>query len=177
MRVKPCLITKAMLILYNSLLSSHLRYCITSWCFGNRTTINQLQRICNKFIRAMYEIKRRGCVKNVMIKNELLNIQHQQLYESEIAILMYKFQKRTLPIPIQQLFQLKPCQIKTRSDSQIISSCFRTTVCQQSIKFIGPKIWNTLPQEIKNCATLVSFKNKLKIYYRLAQYPTNLRKH
>ena len=90
----------------------------------------------------MYGIKRRGCVKNVMIKNELLNI--QQLYESEIAILMYKFQKRTLPIPIRQLFQLKPCQIKTRSDSQIISSCFRTTVCQQSIKFIGPKIWNTL---------------------------------
>ena len=108
MRVKPCLTT---IILYNSLLLSHLRYCITSWCFGNRTKINLLQRICNKFIRAMYGIKRRGCVKNVMIKNKLLNI--QQLYESEIAILMYKFQKRTLPIPIQQLFQLKPCQIKT----------------------------------------------------------------
>ena len=168
-RVKPSLTTKAMLILYNSLLLSHLRYCITSWCFGNRAKINQLQRICNKFIRAMYGIKRRGCVKNVMIKNELLNI--QQLYESEIAILMYKFQKRTLPIPIQQLFQLKPSQIKTRSDSQIISSCFRTTICQQSIKFIGPKIWNTLPQEIKNCSTLVSFKNKLKIYYLTGAIP------
>ena len=92
----------------------------------------------------MYGIKWRGCVKNVLIQNKLLNI--QQLYECEIAILMYKFQKRCLPIPIQQLFQLKPCQIKTRSDSQIISSCFRT-VCQQSIKFIGPKILNTLPQE------------------------------
>ena len=153
MRIKPCLTTKAMLILYNSLLLSHLRYCITSWCYGNRTTTNQLQRICNKFIRAMYGIKRRGCVKNVMIKNELLNV--EQLYESEIAILMYKFQKRTLPIPIQQLFQLKPCQIKTRNNSQIISSYFRTTVCRQSIKFIELKIWNTLPQEIKNCSTLV----------------------
>ena len=99
-----------------------------------------------------------------MIKNELLNI--QQLYESEIAILIYhRFQKRTLLTPIQQLFQLKLCQIKTKSDSQIISSCFRTTVCQHSIKFIGPKIWNTLPQEIKNCSTLAFSKNKLKIYY------------
>ena len=114
--------------------------------------------ICNKFIRAMYGIKRRGCVKNVMIKNELLNI--QQLYESEIAILMYKFQKSTLPIPIQQLFQLKPCQIKTRSDSQIISSCFGTTVYQESIKFIGPKIWNTLPQKIKNCSTFSFFQKQ-----------------
>ena len=75
---------------------------------------------------------------------------------------MYKFQKRTLPIPIQQQFQLKPSQIKTRSDSQIISLCFRTTICQQSIKFIGPKIWNILPQEIKNCSTLVSLKKKTK---------------
>ena len=81
----------------------------------------------------MYGIKQRGCVKNVIIKNEFLNI--QQLYESETVILKYKFQKRPLPIPIQQLFQLKPCQSKTGSDSQIISSCFRTTVCQQSIKF------------------------------------------
>ena len=59
----------------------------------------------------MYGIKRRGCVKNVIIENELLNI--QQLYESEIAILMYRFQKRILSIPIQHFFQLKPCQIKT----------------------------------------------------------------
>ena len=71
----------------------------------------------------------------------------------------------------QQLFQLKPCQIKTKSDSQIISLCFRTTICQQSIKFIGPKIWNTLPQEIKNCSILVSFKNKLKIYYLTGAIP------
>ena len=63
MRVKPCLTTKAMLILYNSLLLSHLRYCITSWCFGNRTKINQLPSICNKFIRVMYGIKRRLCKK------------------------------------------------------------------------------------------------------------------
>ena len=75
MHVKPFLTIKAMLILYNSLLLSHLRYCITSWCYGSCTTINQLQRICNKFIRAMYGIKQRGCIKNVMIKNKLLNIQ------------------------------------------------------------------------------------------------------
>ena len=70
----------------------------------------QCTSICNKFIRAMYGIKQRGCVKNVMIKNKLLNI--QQLHESEIAILMYEFQKRTLPIPIQQLFSLNHVKLK-----------------------------------------------------------------
>ena len=137
MRVKPCLTTKAMLILYNSLLLSHLRFCITSWCFGNRTKINQLQRICNKFIRAMYGIKRRGCVKNVMIKNELLNI--QQLYESEIAILMYKFQKRTLPIPIQHYFSLNHVKLKL----EVIVKLFLRVLEQQSannqLNLLDPK--------------------------------------
>ena len=63
MRVKTCLTTKAMLILYNSLLLSHLRYCITNWCYGNCIKINQLQHICNKFIRAIWNKTERLCKK------------------------------------------------------------------------------------------------------------------
>ena len=133
-RVKPCL---AMLILYNSLLSGYLRYCITSWCFGNRTTINQLQRICNKFIQAMYGIKRRGCVKNVKIKNELLNI--RQLYESEIAILMYKFQKSTLPIPIQQLFQLKHVKLKLEAIVKLFLCVLKQQSANNQLNLLYPK--------------------------------------
>ena len=50
MRVRSYLSSKAMLSLYHSLLISHVRYCITNWCFGNESKIQQLQRICNKFI-------------------------------------------------------------------------------------------------------------------------------
>ena len=85
----------------------------------------------------MYGIKRRGCVKNVMIKNGLLNI--QQLYESEIAILMYKFQKRTLPIPIQQLFQLKPCQIKTRVIIKLFLRLSEQQSANNQLNLLDPK--------------------------------------
>ena len=50
MRIRSYLSSKAMLSLYHSLLLSHVRYCISDWCFGNETRIQQLQRICNKFI-------------------------------------------------------------------------------------------------------------------------------
>ena len=119
-RTKLFLTTEAKLITYNSLLLSHLRYCIGNWCFGNTTIINQLQRICNKFIRAIDRIKRKSSVKNIMIENKLLTI--RQLYNTEIAIVMYQYKKNYLPEALQNLFQIKTSQIKTRSSSQIVSS-------------------------------------------------------
>ena len=66
MRVRSYLSSKAMLSLYHSLLISHVRYCITNWCFGNESKTQQLQRICNKFIRLVFNLKRRESVKTVM---------------------------------------------------------------------------------------------------------------
>ena len=65
------LFAKAMLRPYHSLLLSHVRYCITNCCFGNETRIHQLQRICNKFIRLVFGLKKRDSVKNVMKQNGL----------------------------------------------------------------------------------------------------------
>ena len=45
MRIGSYLTAKAMLNLYDSLLLSHVRYCITNWCFGNESKVQQLQRI------------------------------------------------------------------------------------------------------------------------------------
>ena len=36
------------------------------------------------------------------------------------------------------------------------------TYCKQSISYLGPKIWKSIPQEIRNVTTLVAFKTKIK---------------
>ena len=83
-----------MLSFYHSLLLSHVRYCISNWCFGNETKIQQLQRICNKFIRLVFGLKRRESVKKAMKQNGLLTI--KQIYQVEIAIFMYKTVKKVI---------------------------------------------------------------------------------
>ena len=50
MRVKPFLTQEALLTLLHSLILCHIRYCITTWCFGHSVLLNKLQKICNKFI-------------------------------------------------------------------------------------------------------------------------------
>ena len=160
MRIRSILSPKAMLSLYHSLLLSHVRYCITNWCFGNESKVRELQRICNKFIRLVFNLKRHDSVKMIMKQNGLLNI--KQIYQVELAIFMYKTVKKSHPIALQNLFQSKPSRISTRSNSLYIFPAYRLTVCQQSIKFSGPKIWSNLPSAIKSCKNLKSFSNKVK---------------
>ena len=163
MRIRVYLSSKAMLCLYHSLLLSHVRYCITNWCFGNETRIHQLQRICNKFIRLIFGLKKRDSVKNVMKQNGLLTI--KQVYHVELAIFMYKTVKKLHPVAILNLFQLKSSLVSTRSNSLYISPSYRLTKCQQSIKFSGPKIWSKLPTAIKEGKSLKSFSDKVKAHF------------
>ena len=39
MRIRSYLTAKVMLNLYHSLLVSHVRYCVTNWCFGNESKV------------------------------------------------------------------------------------------------------------------------------------------
>ena len=46
---------------------------------------------------------------------------------------------------------------------------FKTLKLQRSIKYLGPKIWNSLDLEIKNSKSLKTFKSRLK-YLLLESY-------
>ena len=85
MHIHSYLSSKAMLSLYHAVLLSHVCYCISNWCFGNENRIHQLQRICNKFIRLIFGLKRRENVKKVMKQNGLLTIK-QIYYFNPVAL-------------------------------------------------------------------------------------------
>ena len=55
-RVKPYLNKESLLTLFHSLILSHIRYCITTWCFGHNVLLNKLQKICNKFMKMIFTV-------------------------------------------------------------------------------------------------------------------------
>ena len=165
LRVKPYLNKDTMLTLYHSLLMSNIRFCITNWCFGNKTIINQLQCICNKFIRMIFNLPRFECTQSVMAKNSLLTI--DKLYRYEIALFMFKFHMKQFPSAFSDIFLMKKYSIGSRNNSSrpIIPMACRISLSQQSIRYVGPKIWNEVPPSIRKCKTLSSFKSKLLVYF------------
>ena len=59
-----------------------------------------------------------------------------------------------------------PINIRTRSSKLKLKQPFRkTNMGQNTISFLGPQQWNELPNEIKLCKTINTFKHKLKQHF------------
>ena len=132
LRLKPFLNKDTMLTLYHSLLMSNIRYCIINWCFGNETISNQLQCICNKFIRMIFNLPRFKSTQSVMAKNSLLSI--DKLYKYDIAFFTFKFHMKQLPSALSDIFLMKKYSMGSRNNSSIISMACRISLSQQSIR-------------------------------------------
>ena len=153
-------------MLYHSMIVSHIRYCITTWCNGNKTTLLKIQRIANKFIRMIHGIHYKGSVKNAMCINGLMTV--EQIKQLETACFMFKYSKNLLPNSFANFFSNNLVdlnnKIKTRSNSAYFSSFCRLTVTQQCLKYRGPVVWNKIPLKIKQLKTYKKFRNELKCY-------------
>ena len=90
----------------------------------------KLLAICNKFVRLIFNLKRTDNVKHIMTNHNLLTI--SQIYELELAVLMYKYHKNILPYQLQNIFKMNYSQIKTRRSSKIIMNYCKFTTSQQS---------------------------------------------
>ena len=162
-RIKPFLRQGSMLTLYHSLINSHLQYCITNWCIGNKTLINKLQKTCNKFIRMACNLRHYRDVTDVRKTHQLLTI--NQLLTKEIAVFMFKQSSGKNPDVFRNVFVKSISQYNTRNRSKLIPKLCSSSLCQQSISYQGPAIWSKLPIFFKNeKISVVTFSAKLRNY-------------
>ena len=159
-RVKPFLNKNALLVIYHSL--SHIRCCITNWFHGNLAIVSQLQNICNKFIRLSFGLASEDDILPFMRRHNLLTI--KGIFKHEVAVIMYKYHQGALPSAFDDMFRSKISSIKTRSNGQLVPAFCRSTVSQQSIRYVGPKVWSEIPIAIRKSRTISAFK-KLKQYF------------
>ena len=135
-------------LLYYTMIQSKIQYCITTWCHGNKTIKTKLQNTCNKCIKLIN--KKQPKINDSIKSFPFLSI--DQLLSKEIATFMYKFNNKLLPKTFENFFQLnQPNNRATRSNSQIIPISCSTNIGQQSMQYLGPKIWNNLSKLVKDC--------------------------
>ena len=82
------------------------------------------------------------------------------IYSLQVSSFMYLYHNDALPISFTQIFQTgnQIHQYSTRySDFYRPHTC-RTNIKKISILFQGPRIWNSLPNDIKNAPSFSIFK-------------------
>ena len=73
-----------------------------------------------------------------------------------------------------ELFQIKNNNYNLRKGSKLISHNIKTVhYGTESVSYLGPRIWDQIPDEMKNCKTLNSFKQRIKSWTPTA-CPCNL---
>ena len=96
------------------------------------------------------------------------------IYSFQVSSFMYLYHNDVLPISFTRIFQTgnQIHQYSTRYSDYYRPHTCRTNIKKFSILFQGPRIWNSLPIDIKNAPTFSIFKRTIKSFLRLRQNAT-----
>ena len=152
--------------LYYALIYPFLTYAIIAWGNTYSTTLKPLYVLQKKALRLMtfskFDEHSSPLFKTLNI------IKLHDLVSYQIAIFMYKFKNRLLPLVFNNFFTevSKVHQYNTRSAAKhsYYLPKVRTNYGKFNIRFQAPKIWNAINEQVKT-GSLSKFKLSLKEQY------------
>ena len=122
------------------------------------TKINRLNEIC---LPIVYNDKKSN-FNELLVKDGPVSIHHQNL--QKLTVEMFKVSRGLSPEIVKKLFQCREqisYELRQGSQFQIpwVHSVFSGT---ENVKFLGPKIWALVPNEMKQLESLGKFRNAIK---------------
>ena len=150
-------------MLCNALIQPHFDYACSAW-YPNLTKnlTKKIQISQNKCIRFCLGLDNRTHIG----VNEFKTINWlpvQNRYEQSVAMNAYKFCKKMGPAYLSDTYSLmENLQTTRKSVLKLELPLKKTKMGQNSISYIGPKVWNKLPSECKLEDNPNKFKHKIK---------------
>ena len=163
-KVKVYLNTSALCSLYYALFHCHIQYGIITWSSTYKTYLKKLVTLQNKAVKIVGNGIWNDRATPYYAKLKILKL--QDLVKLETAAFVYNYKSGQLPSTFRNYFTaLNNIHVKTTRATSLHNffvPFFKTLKLQRSIKYQGPKIWNSLDLEIKNSKSLKAFKSRLK---------------
>ena len=157
MKIKQYLNTSNLICLYYAMIESNLRYCAPVWQNGNEGLIKKMQKVCNKYTRILN-------ISDEKCKHNPLSVENLGILET--GIFMFKMHNGLLPKCLSTLYQyinsIHNKQTRLNNHLGLYTPFFSKSITQHSIQFVGTKLWNNLPDEIKEIKNMARFSKKLK---------------
>ena len=152
-------------LLCNSLIQPHYDFACCSWYplltqnFKKRLQISQ-----NKCIRFCLNLNNRERIDEAkFIKINWLPVKER--YEQCMCTLIYKFFNNNIPEYINDIFRVNIGKYNTRNPNMLKRPFYKTSNGQKAISYIGPKLWDAMPNHLKGKISISSFKHDYKNHY------------
>ena len=166
-RYKKFLNHEAKVILCESVVLSQFNYCDVVYSNMDKFLRDKIQKVQNLCIRFIFEVKKNSHVDYATLRKELkwLDMNSRRLKHG--LTLIYKILHNLAPNYLQDTFTLVSDihNVNTRhSNNNIwIPKTITSKIHRNAFTFEMAKIYNQIPENIKNSVSVNSFKNKIGV--------------
>ena len=151
--------TTGMYTLYCYLFHPYLSYCNEIWGNTYPSNVKCLFTLQKKAIRLICNADRLSHTNAMFNDMSILKLSGFVKYKT--AIMMCNLFHGTLPIQLQRRYTKYSSVHFTRQNKSFVMVQVRTNIKAMCLSVYGVKLWNTLPDDIKNC-TSVNIRNVSK---------------
>ena len=128
------------------------------------TLLSRLQRIQNAAARLVLRMPKHCHITGLLYSLHWLP--KKERINFKILLMVYKALNNRAPIYIRDMLSLRPMYtIHVRSNDQnylIVPKSKSVTYGDRNFRHVGPRMWNTLPLEVREADSVDIFKSKLK---------------
>ena len=161
-RISKYLCKDKLKIIMKTFIESQFNYCPLIWMFHSRTLNNKINKIHERALRIIYKDDTLTFSELLATDNAVTT--HERNLQ-RLAIEMYKAKNNLSPIIVQDLFPRQNDVYDLRYKRTFETSKVRTVhFGTETVRYRGPKIWELVPNDIKEATTLSDFKNKIKMW-------------
>ena len=154
---------KILMLLYKSFIQPHILYGIEVWGSCYKSNLNCILLAQKMAMRVITFSPFRTSSNALFVRLQVLDVYN--LFNHSVSTFVYDLQKGHLPHSLMDYFDLMNHMYRTRGRDKLmlrLPKC-NTTHGTFSISFIGAKLWNNLPINIKEEKTRSLFRKNLRI--------------
>ena len=159
-RMSPYMNSNKLRILMRAFVMSQFQYCQLAWMFHRRYLNNKINKIHERALRIAY--KDYDSSFDVSLERDkavTIHTKNLQTLMTEI----FKTQKNLNPPFMNEIFRERDNIYNLRNNNEFVLPSIKTVhFGSESIRYRGPQLWFSLPQDIRNTESLSLFKSKIK---------------
>ena len=161
-KVRHYLDRSSLMLIYNSLFDSRLRYGSLGWGTSSEQHLSRIRVLQNRAIRFITFSSFRSSVAPLYSKLKILPLNEQLFLQK--TVFMHSLHYKNLPFSLSTYCKQPEHRYPTRykSANNYILPCSKTNRSQRSIKFSGPKAWSEVPNHVKEIAFRKPFSKSHK---------------
>ena len=150
-------------LLMNAFFTSQFSYCPLIWMLHSRKLNNKINRLHERCLRTVYSDKL-SCYEELLDRDNSVSIHYKNI--QKLATEMYRVHKGIAPEIIRDIFPInKSPGYNLRHIQEFSSRTIRTVhYGTDSLSFLGPKIWDLVPTEIKCLESTEAFRSAIKCW-------------